>query len=177
VFLALLFALTPPAPPSPQATRDVLVCRIELALPRGGIAVGKVCAINVTGVKCDSEEVVTVSTTTAFAEETQGSAGSVLLPPTDYWVREERYAGETRYLLVSGSRTDKRDPYLSLPVSTPMEFETRACPRGPLSLDKGQGVILFASGTGAAKLGQSLMSFGEANGAGSWVVAFFSRVK
>jgi hypothetical protein len=176
LFLMLL-AITPPPPPSPQATRDVAVCRIELELPRGSIVVGKVCRVNGTSARCDGEEVITVSDEPAFAEDTPAGARGLLLRPRPYSVREERYAAETRYLLVPADRPAKRHPYLSLVEPVPLQVETRACPDTALYLEKGQDIVLFASSSGTAKLGESLRSFTESNGPGPWIVVVFGRMK
>lgn len=61
MLFSLLLAMTPPVPPSPDATYETRVCRIQLELPRGGIVVGKVCRVNGRETRCDGEEVVSVA--------------------------------------------------------------------------------------------------------------------
>lgn len=173
----LLLAVMPPPPPSPNATHDVPVCRIQLELPRGGIVVGKVCRVSGTSTRCDGEEVISVADTPAFAEDSHAGTRGLLLEPAEYSIREERYPSEVRYMLRSASRRAERDHYLAAPEPIRTEVETRACPEAPLYLDKGQDMVLFASGSHEAKLGQSLHSFAATNEAGTWLVAVFSRIK
>ena len=177
LFLLLVLAMTPPPPPSPDTTYETRVCSIQLELPRGGIVVGKVCRVNGRKTQCDGEEVVSVADAPAFGEASPAGARGVLLEPTEYSIREERYSRESRYLLTSGNRRAKRFPYLSLPEPIRTDVQTRACPSVPLYLDKGQDVVLFAAGNGTARPGESLRSFAEANEAGPWLVAVFSRVR
>lgn len=177
MLISLLLALTPPAPPSPDATYETPVCRIQLELPRGGIVVGRVCRVRGGKTQCDGEEVVSVADAPAFGEGGRSGPRGVLLEPMDFSIREERYSSETRYLLTPAHRQAKRDPYLSLAEPIRVQVETRACPEVPLYLDKGQDVVVFAAGDGTARPGGSLKSFVAANNAGQWLLAVFSRVK
>jgi hypothetical protein len=173
----LLLALTPPPPPSPDAAHEIPVCSIQLELPRGGIVVGKVCRVNGSSTSCDGAEVISLADAPAFAEESRVGARGVLLPPAEYSIREERYASEVRYVLMPASRRDKRYPYLSAPEPIRAHVERRACPEGALFLEKGQDLVLFASGGSTAKVGQSLRSFAATNAAGPWLLAVFARVR
>jgi hypothetical protein len=173
----LLLGMTPPPPPSPDTTHETDICRLALEVPRGGIIVGKLCHVTGTTVQCDGEEVITVADQPAFGERSRNAARGVVLTPVEYSVREERYSSEVRYLLVSASHEAKRDLYLSLAHPVPVEVVTRACPEGSLYLNKGEDIVVFASGDKAAKLGISLSSFGKTNRAGDWLVAVFSRVR
>ena len=138
---------------------------------------GKVCQVAGTTAQCDGEEVITVADQPASAEDTRKTARGALLTPVEYSVREERYPGEVRYLVVSDARQAKRVPYLSLPRTVPVEVVSRACPEGSLYLGNGEDIVLFALGGKAAKLGSSLTSFGNTNGDGPWLVAAFTRVR
>jgi hypothetical protein len=177
VLVLPLLAVIPPPAPSPNASRDIAVCRIGLELPRGSIVVANVCWVASGNVRCDGEEVITVAEFPAYAEDTETGVHGILLPPTEYWVREERYIKEVRYLLVSDGRPNRKHPYLSLPSPAPMERLTRACPEGSLFLEKGQDVVILASGSGVAHAGESLKSFTARNDGGPWLIAVFSRVK